>query len=187
MCTKRNLQAALLTVLATSVLAACGGGGGYNDDPPAPPPAQQKQAPQITGLQDQSMNQDTATPMLPFQVSDADSGASALTVTAQSSDTSVIPAEGVVLDGNGGSRTLQITPAADAVGSAMVAIRAVDPDGLSAERIVRVQVNGVFVSFRGVTNEVFVMAEDDDERSMSGFTVTPDADDDPAAFDNLLQ
>jgi hypothetical protein len=186
MYTKRTLQTTLLATLVASLLSACGGGGGY-DDPPAPPPAQQKQAPQIMGLQDQSMNQDTSTPMLPFQVSDADSGASALTVTARSSDTSVIPAEGVVLDGSGASRTLQITPAAEVIGEATVTIRAVDPDGLSAERIVRVTVNGVFVSFRGMTNEVFVMAEEDDERSMSGFTVTPDADDDPTAFDNLLQ
>jgi hypothetical protein len=187
MSTKRTLQTTLLTTLVASLLSACGGGGGYDDDPPAPPPAQQKQAPQIMGLQDQSMNQDTSTPMLPFQVSDADSGASALTVTALSSDTSVIPEEGIALDGSGGSRTLQITPAADVIGEATVTIRAVDPDGLSAERIVRVTVNGVFVSFRGMTNEVFVMAEEDDERSMSGFTVTPDADDDPTAFDNLLQ
>jgi hypothetical protein len=186
MCTKRNLQTALLAALATSVLAACGGGGG-SDDPPAPPPAQQKQAPQITGLQDQSMNQDTSTPVLPFQVSDADSGVSALTVTARSSDTNLIPAEGILLDGSGGSRTLQITPAAEAIGETTVTIRAVDPDGLAAERIVRVTVNGVFVSFRTVTNEVFVMAEDEDERSLSGFTVTQDADDDPTAFDNLLQ
>jgi hypothetical protein len=187
MYTKRTLQTTLLATFVASALSACGGGGGYNDDPPAPPPAQQKQAPQISGLQDQTMNQDTSTPALPFQVSDADSGAGALTVTARSSDTSIIPAEGVLLDGSGGSRTLQITPAAEAIGSATVTIRAVDPDGLAAERIVRVQVDGVFVSFRGVTNEVFVMAEDDDERSMTGFTVTPDADDDPAAFDNLLQ
>jgi hypothetical protein len=187
MCTKRNLQATLLTTLAASVLSACGGGGGYDDDPPAPPPAQQKQAPQIAGLQDQSMNQDTSTPVLPFQVSDADSGANALTVTARSSDTSLIPEEGILLDGNAGSRTLQVTPAAEAIGEATVTIRAVDPDGLSAERIVRITVNGVFVSFRTMTNEVFATAEDADERPMSGFTVTQDADDDPAAFDNLLQ
>lgn len=182
MYTKRDLQATLLTMLAASLSSACTGGGGYDD-----PPAQQKQAPQIAGLQDQSMNQDTSTPMLPFQVSDADSGANALTVTATSSDTSLIPAEGVVLDGTGANRTLQITPAAEAIGAATVTVRAVDPDGLRAERIVRVTVNGVFVSFRTVANEVFAMGEDAEERSMSGFTVIPDADDDSAAFDDLLQ
>lgn len=177
-----KLGTAVFAVLTSALVAACGGGG-YDggNSPPA------KQAPTITGLADQSLPQDTTTPVLQFQVSDSDSGVANLTVTAQSSDTSLIPATGLVLGGTGGSRTLQITPAAEAFGMTMITIRAVDADGLSAQAVVRVAVNGVFVSFRDTVLDVFGRDENVEQQSLRGFTFTQDADDDPAAFDNLLQ
>ena len=177
-----KLGTAVFAVLASALVAACGGGG-YDggNSPPA------KQAPTITGLADQSLPQDTTTPVLQFQVSDSDSGVANLTVTAQSSDASLIPATGLVLGGSGGSRTLQITPAAEAFGMTMITIRAVDADGLSAQAVVRVAVNGVFVSFRDTVLDVFGRDENGEQQSLRGFTFTQDADDDPAAFDSLLQ
>lgn len=177
-----KLGTAAFAVLASALVAACGGGG-YDggNSPPA------KQAPAITGLADQSLPQDTSTPVLQFQVSDSDSGVAKLTVTAQSSDASLIPATGLVLGGSGGSRTLQITPAAEAFGMTMITIRAVDPDGLAAQAVVRVAVNGVFVSFRDTVLDAFGRDENGEQQSLRGFTFTQDADDDPAAFDNLLQ
>jgi hypothetical protein len=174
----RKLSAALLA----TVVAACGGGGGYDDPPQLPA----KQAPQIAGLTDQTLPQDTSTTALPFQVSDADSDAASVTVTAQSSDTNVLPAAGIVLGGSGASRTIQITPATEAIGTATITIRAADPDGLVAQQMIRVQVNGVFVSFRAAVSDMFVARENDDERTLSGFTFTLDADEDPSAFDQLL-
>jgi hypothetical protein len=173
----------VLGVLSAGLLAACGGSGGYDDSPQAPA----AQAPTIVGLADQSLPQDTSTPVLSFQVSDADSGADSVTVTATSSDTAIIPAEGIVLGGSGADRTLQITPAPEVFGDATITIRAADPDGLTAQQVVRVTVNGVFVSFKTTVNDWFVLAETDDEPALSGFTFTFDADDDPTAFDGLLQ
>jgi hypothetical protein len=164
-------------------LAACGGGGGGNNPPP--PPA--RQAPQIVGLANQTLPQDTSTPVLTFQVSDADSGANAVTITAISSDQTIIPAAGIVLGGSGGNRTLQITPAADAIGNATITLRAVDPDGLVAQQMVGVMVNGVFVSFTNTLIDLFGDAENGEPRSLRGFTLDDDADDDPNAFDSLLQ
>ena len=157
-------------------------GGGNN-----PPPAPAKQAPQIVGLANQTLPQDTSTPVLTFQVSDPDSGANAVTVTATSSDPTIISAAGIVLGGSGANRTLQITPAADVFGNAMITIRAVDPDGLFAQQVIGVTVNGVFVSFTNTLIDIFGDAENGEPRSLRGFTLDDDADDNPNAFDSLLQ
>lgn len=177
---------AAIAVLTSALVAACGGGGydGGNGNQPQQPA---KQAPTITGLSDQSLPQDTSTPVLSFTVADSDSPVGNVTVTATSSDTNLIPAEGLVLGGSGANRTLQITPAADAIGMTMITIRAVDPDGLSAQATVRVAVNGVFVSFRDTVIDVFGRVENGEVKSLRGFRFTQDADDDPKAFDALLQ
>ena len=179
-----KLGPALVAAL-TAGLAACGGGGYGGGDNPPPPPA--RQAPQIVGLANQTLPQDTSTPVLTFQVSDADSGANAVTVTAISSDHTIIPTAGIVLGGSGANRTLQITPAADAIGNATITLRAVDPDGLVAQQMVGVMVNGVFVSFTNTLIDLFGDAENGEPRSLRGFTLDDDADDNPNAFDSLLQ
>lgn len=175
---------AAIAVLTSALVAACGGSGGYNRGGNQPPA---KVAPTISGLSDQSLPQDTSTPVLSFTIADSDSGAANVTVTVQSSDTDLIPAAGLVLGGSGATRTLQITPAAEAFGTTMITVRAVDPDGLSVQQVLRVAVNGVFVSFRDSVIDVFGRAENGDQRSLTGFTFTQDADDDPNAFDALLQ
>lgn len=179
----KNLGVAVIAAL-TAGLAACGGGGygGGNNPPPVA-----KQAPQIVGLANQTLPQDTSTPVLTFQVSDADSGANAVTVTATSSDPTIVPAAGIVLGGSGASRTLQITPAAEVFGNATITIRAVDPDGLVAQQMIGVTVNGVFVSFTSTVIDLFDDAENGEPRSLRGFTFTQDADDNPNAFDTLVQ
>lgn len=180
----RKLSLAVLGALTAGLLSACGGGGGYGGD--TPPPAA-KQAPTIAGLADQSLPQDTATPTLNFTVSDADSGANSVTVSALSSDAAIIPAEGIVLGGSGANRTLQITPAPEVFGNAMITVRATDPDGLVAQQVIRITVNGVFVSFTTTVNQWFAIEENGDRPSLSGFTFTLDAEDNPTAFDGLLQ
>jgi len=180
----RKTGLAVAAVLATAGLAACGGGGGYGggNSPPAA-----KQAPTIVGLANQTLPQDTTTPVLTFQVGDADSGANVVTVTATSSDPSIIPAAGIVLGGSGTNRTLQITPAPEVFGNATITIRAADPDGLFVQQVVGVTVNGVFVSFTTTVIDAFGDAESGEPRSLRGFTFTQDADEDPNAFNALLQ
>lgn len=180
-----NSKLGVAVVAALTIgLAACGGGGYSGDN--SPPPAA-KQAPQIGGLTNQTLPQDTSTPVLSFQVSDVDSGPNGLTITATSSDPTIIPAAGIVLGGVGVNRTLQITPAAEAFGNAMITIRAVDSDGLFAQQVIGVTVNGVFVSFTTTVIDAFGDAENAEPRSLRGFTFTQDADDDANAFNALLQ
>jgi hypothetical protein len=92
-----------------------------------------------------------------------------------------------VLGGSGTNRTLQITPAPEVFGNATITIRAADPDGLFVQQVVGVTVNGVFVSFTTTVIDAFGDAENGEPRSLRGFTFTQDADDDPNAFNALLQ
>lgn len=178
MCPDKIIENVLILSLTAGLLSACGGGG---SNTPV------NRAPQIQGLQDQSLPQDTATAPLPFQVSDADSPVADVMVSVESSDSSVIAADGIALGGSGASRTIQLTPVPEAVGNATILVRATDPVGLTSLQTFRVQVNGVFVSFRSTTNQTFAVDENDAPLSLTGITVTADADDDPVAFDALLE
>jgi hypothetical protein len=188
MSNRNKLGTAVLATLTAALVTACGGGGydggGGNSPPPAPPA---KQAPTISGLVDQSLPQDTSTSVLSFTVADSDSTAASVIVSAMTSDASIIAPTGIVLGGSGASRTLQITPLPEVFGDATITIRAVDPDGLSAQQMVRVTINAVRVSFRDTVFDAFGRSENGEPATLRGFTFTPDADDDPNAFNALLQ
>ena len=53
--------------------------------------------------------------------------------------------------------------------------------------MVGVMVNGVFVSFTNTLIDLFGDAANGEPRSLRGFTLDDDADDNPNAFDSLLQ
>jgi VCBS repeat-containing protein len=73
-------------------------------------------APTVSAIPDQTIAEDSATGVLAFTVGDAESAAGTLVVTATSSDQLRIPDAGLVLGGSGASRTIQVTPAANAYG-----------------------------------------------------------------------
>jgi hypothetical protein len=163
-------------------LAACGGGGSS----PAPAPAPANTAPRITGLANQMVNQDTSTGAIAFTVSDVESGAGAVTVTASSSDPSIIAQDAIVLTGTGASRSIEVVPAEDATGSANVAVTATDPQGLSNIVTFGVTVRAVEQSVAAFTATTFAIPEEGDQQTVRGITFVQDADD-PATFDPLLQ
>ncbi|HKE45273.1 MAG TPA: hypothetical protein VKB41_12135 [Steroidobacteraceae bacterium] len=174
-----SLRIALL--LMASVVAGCGGNSGRTSMP-APvdgPPA-------LTVIADQSLDQDTSTAPLPFGISDRETPAAGLGVTVTSSDTSIIAPEGLVLDGSGGSRTLTITPMEAAIGDATISVSARDGAGQSVTRSFLVSVKPVFRSFTQFTNDTYAAAEDSDVRTLKGFTLDGDANDNPTAFDSLF-
>jgi hypothetical protein len=185
MSSNRNYGAVALAMLTAGVLSACGGGGGYGGgNNPPPPPA--KVAPTITGLMNQTVQQDSSSPVLMFQVADSDSGVGNLTVTAQSSDTNLIPAAGLVLGGSGANRTLQITPTEDSTGTATITIRVADADALAGTQMFTVMVNGMQVSFLDTVVGIFGDDPNAEPRSLRGLQFQQDAND-PTAFDPLLQ
>lgn len=158
-----------------AVLSACGGRS-YNSVDPNP---------QISGLTDQSVAQDTSA-TLNFTVSDADSGAAAVTITAISSDTDLLASDNIVVGGSGANRTLQLVPTAEAIGETTITVRATDPSNRTASSSFRLRVNGVFVPVSTATFDTFAVDETGDPRPVNGMTYNGDVNDDPAAFDSLL-
>ena len=69
----------------------------------------------------------TRNPAVTITVGDAYYGAAAVTLTAKSSSTSVVPTAGLVFSGSGATRTLAVTPAK--AGYATLTVTATAPDG----------------------------------------------------------
>jgi hypothetical protein len=176
-----NTRIAAVAAMALAVTACS---SSYDDDYSAPRPSS---APTISVVADRSIDQDKTDAGVSFEVGDADGSAGALALTVQSSDAGLLPAASLVLGGSGSSRTLSITPAENATGTATVTLTATDAQQLTASRTFRVTVNPVFVSFTGWTTETFAVSEDETAIALLGFTLDRDADDLDAPFDALVQ
>jgi hypothetical protein len=83
-------------------------------------------APTISTVPNQSINANTATSPLAFTVGDAQTAAGSLTVTASSSNATLVPAASVVLAGTTASRTVTVTPAANQTGTATITLTVSD-------------------------------------------------------------
>ena len=81
--------------------------GAYEYNPAGFPPT-------ITSLGNQSINEDTTLAAQVFTISDFETSAASLTVTASSSNTTLVPNGNLVLGGSGANRTISLTPAANA-------------------------------------------------------------------------
>ena len=99
-------------------------------------------APTITALANQTINEDTATAALPFTVGDRETAASSLKVTAASSNSTLLPVGSIVLGGSGANRTVKLTPAANQNGTAIVTLTVSD-GRLSAARLFKLTVKAV--------------------------------------------
>ncbi|PCK01285.1 MAG: hypothetical protein COA42_23310, partial [Alteromonadaceae bacterium] len=77
-------------------------------------------APTISSIAAQNISINTSTSNIAFTVNDAETAASSLTVTATSSNTSVVPNSGISLGGSGSNRTIRVTPASEATGWASI-------------------------------------------------------------------
>jgi hypothetical protein len=169
-------------LLATAALVTgCGGGGSGSGSAPMP----QNMAPILSPLVAQTVNQDTPTPALAFTVDD-DGGVGGVTLSVSSSDAALLPAYGLALGGSGGNRTITVTPAEDATGSANVTVTAVDAQNKSSSISFPVTVKTVSQSIATYTNSTFALMEGDTPVQVSGFTFVQDADDE-ATFVTLLQ
>lgn len=84
--------------------------------PPATPPS-------ISDIADQTVTMNTTGGPYSFIVTDAITPAASLTVTAKSSNTTLLPNAKVVLGGSGNFRTVTVTPATGQSGTAVVTIQ----------------------------------------------------------------
>jgi hypothetical protein len=83
-------------------------------------------APTISSVQNQTIDWNTASAPVPFTVGDAETPASSLVVTATSSNPTLVPNTGLTLGGTGSNRWVVITPAANQVGTATIALTVCD-------------------------------------------------------------
>ena len=83
-------------------------------------------APTISDIADQAIDEDGATASIAFTVGDPDNDASELIVTAVADDNEVVPLSGIVLSGDGMNRTIQVTPARDRNGEVVITVTVTD-------------------------------------------------------------
>jgi GH43 family beta-xylosidase len=82
--------------------------------------------PSVSTIADQTIPENTATGPLTATLSDPDTLPTSLVLTAQSSNTSLIPTGGIALTGSGAERALKITPTANHAGSATITLTVSD-------------------------------------------------------------
>jgi hypothetical protein len=92
----------------------------------APPTTTTNTPPTISSIAGQNVNQNTATAPIGFTVSDKETPASSLTLSAASSNTTLVPTANIVFGGSGSNRTVTVTPAASQSGSASITVRVSD-------------------------------------------------------------
>ena len=87
------------------------------------------QSPTVSPLSDLSLAKNSSSAPISFTVGDAETPASTLAVTVDSTNPGLVTAAGMVLGGSGASRTLTITPAANQTGSATLTVSVSDGSG----------------------------------------------------------
>src|SRR6185436_18970145 len=99
-------------------------------------------APTISDIANTSTDEDVAKTVT-FTVGDIETLATALTLTATSSDESVVPAANIVFGGTGADRNATITPAVNAFGTATITVTVHDANGGVASDSFELVVNSV--------------------------------------------
>jgi hypothetical protein len=86
-------------------------------------------APTVSPIAAQTINEDTATKAIAFTIGDIDSPLASLTVSRDTSDANIVPLSGIVLSGSGANRTVTVKPALNRTGIVSISINVTD--GLS--------------------------------------------------------
>ena len=166
---------------AAALIQGCSSGGGMDAGPPA------AQAPRITGLSTLSVDQDTTGTMQTFRIEDGDTPVAQLELSVATTDPVLLPLRGIAIEGSGNERTLRFAPGADSTGNGTLTLTVRDPGGLTGVATLDVRVNPVLVAFSSVASTAFGANDGGTPAKVSGVTVQPDVDEDPSAFDALLQ
>ncbi len=84
------------------------------------------QAPVISAISNQTIDVSTRLANVPFQISDPETDAAALTLSATSANAALVPSTNVVFGGSGSNRTLALTPLAGRTGTTTVSVAVSD-------------------------------------------------------------
>ena len=88
--------------------------------------AVQPHAPTITAIPAQSIYSGESTPGIPFTINDVDTGPASLTLSAVSSNPTLVPNGNIVFAGSGGNRTVTVTSVSGQTGTAQITITVSD-------------------------------------------------------------
>jgi hypothetical protein len=88
-------------------------------------------APTITSIANQTINEDSATAALPFTIGDVDTPLANLSITGSSSNTAIIPNGNISIVGSGASWTVTVTPLPNANGGPVTIMLSVS-DGVTS-------------------------------------------------------
>jgi subtilisin-like proprotein convertase family protein len=94
------------------------------------------QAPTITSISDDVIDEDSATGALSFTIGDADTPVQSLSVSGSSSNPALVPNGNIVFGGSGSNRTVTVTPAANANGSATITVNVSDGTATTTDTFV---------------------------------------------------
>lgn len=182
------LKPASIVMGVSIVLGGCGGGGSSGSPGAASGPAPAANtAPTMTGLPaEKVLLQDASSDVIAFSVGDAESGAGTISVTVESSAPDIVSSEAILVQGNGSSRGIVVTPVAGAAGIATVTVKAMDSAGLTTSQPFRVSVTGEQRSFREMVGTVFAQGAESEGEPTVGYSWVDNPEQEEAAFDHLL-
>ena len=93
-------------------------------------------APTISDVTNKSVDEDGSLSATAFTVSDVETAAGSLTVTATSSNTTLVPTNNISLSGSGGDRLVSITPAANQSGTTTITLTVSDGSAIASDTFV---------------------------------------------------
>jgi len=99
-----------------------------NGSPGVPDPT----PPTVGSVTDQSTDEDVPA-AVELTIGDSETPVGSLVVNVTSSDDQLIPSSGIVVEGDGATRTLRLTPAPNAYGTATITITVTDETGLTTQ------------------------------------------------------
>ena len=116
---------AIIGALALLNAACSSGSGGGQPEPPAAnlPPA-------VAAIPDQVIEANKPGDPIPVTLDDESPGS--VSVSTMSTDTQVVADDGIAIVGNGGQRSITVTPNPDVVGDTRISVIVTDQLGLSA-------------------------------------------------------
>jgi ELWxxDGT repeat protein len=100
-------------------------------------------APTISDIANQTINEDAATGALAFTIGDDLTPAASLTLSGSSSNTLLVPNANIVFNGSGANRNVTVTPAANQFGTATITLTVTDGESLMASDTFMLTVNAI--------------------------------------------
>ncbi len=98
-------------------------------------------APELSSFVDETITVNSSLGPILFTLADVDDTVASLTVTAESSNTSLVPNANITIEGTGAERTLSLTPVAGQIGTTTITVTVDDGEDSFEQTFVVTVVN----------------------------------------------